>query len=98
MNAFKLVMEQRHTDKRINRFFRVVIVDKCFQSAHQANDVVYMLRRRIDGFACTVVFQHRPRLFTESGTVLFQLGLYRQNMIVGQHSVFLDKVEATKKC
>ena len=87
-------MEQRHADKRVDRFFRVVVVDKCFQSAHQADDVVRMLRRRIDGFAGTVVSQHRPRLFTESGTVLFQLGLYRQNMIVGQHSVFLDKVEA----
>jgi len=71
---------------------------KCFQSAHQANDVVRMLRRRIDDFAGTVVFQHCPRLFAESSTVLFQLGLYRQNMIVSQHSVFLDKAEAAMQC
>lgn len=57
-----------------------------------------MLRRRIDGFPGTVVFQHRPRLFVESGTVSFQLGLYCQNMIVGQYSVFLDKVEAAMQC
>ena len=69
MDDFKLVMEQRHADQRVDRFFRVVVVDKCFQSAHQADDVVRMLRRRIDGFAGTVVFQHRSRLFAESGTV-----------------------------
>lgn len=98
MDTFKLVVEQCHADKRIDRFFCVVVVDKCFQSAHQANDVVRMLRRRINGFAGTVVFQHRPRLFAESGMVLFQLGLYRQNMIVSQHSVFLDKAEAAMQC
>lgn len=82
MDAFELVMDERHLDQRIGREQRVV-VDEAFQVAHQGQNLVRVLRRGVDG-ASAIAFECRARQLAKAGTVALQFLLDLQDVVVGQ--------------
>lgn len=91
VDGFELVMDDGHLDQRVKFAYRRVVY-KLFEVAHQG---IYpgRLRRRIDNGA-VVSFQCRTGNGTEAGAVVLQISLNPFDVIVGQHLMGTDDIEA----
>ena len=60
MNAFKLMVNERHFDQRI-KVELAIVVDEAFQCGHMVNDHTGTLRWYKDSAAGALIFQHCSR-------------------------------------
>ena len=96
MDAFELVMDQRHLDQRVSVENRPV-VDEAFQVTHQGHDDLGLLRWRVDGVSHAIL-ECCARQLSQAGGVALEHGLNFQNVVDREQIAFLHQVKADPQC
>ena len=84
VDAFKLVVRQRHLDQRVYRK-HIGVVQKPLQVPHQRHNFRRILRRRVHS-APRAIFQRRARQFAKTRIVAFELALNLDDVVCRQQA------------
>src|SRR5688572_26487112 len=92
MNAFELMMDERHLDQRIG-VEAFILIDKAFELGHERPDDFWILRRRVDDTAVARL-ERSARELAKSCCVLLECRLDLEDVIVRQQPGSADSFES----
>ncbi|MNQ98972.1 hypothetical protein D3C85_1146920 [compost metagenome] len=84
MNAFELVVDQRHLHQWVG-VEQLVVIDELLQVTHKPDDIFRMLRRRVD-HSPHAVLQGGPGQTAQASGVALELRLNRDDLVGGQQT------------